>query len=88
MNSVKVVINSIEDSEAGKRIIEDVKEEDVKETTDITVGILERGTESGKTTLMFCLKYPDGKISLAQMTGRNFEALHQIYLGAKERFEK
>jgi hypothetical protein len=84
MNSVKVVINSIEDSEAGKRIIE----EDVKETTDITVGILERGTESGKTTLMFCLKYPDGKISLAQMTGRNFEALHQIYLGAKERFEK
>jgi hypothetical protein len=83
MNSVKVVINSIEDSEAGKRIIEDVKEE-----ADITVGILERGTESGKTTLMFCLKYPDGKISLAQMTGRNFEALHQIYLGAKERFEK
>ncbi len=90
MEAIKIVINSIEDAENGKGIMkEDILPDlsNLKETKDLTIGILEKGTRGGQTTLMFCLKNEDGTISMAQCTGNQFEMLIGAFRGAVERFE-
>lgn len=90
MNLVKVVINSLEDAANGKGIREDIASDlsNLKETEDITIGILENGTHSGQTTLMFCLKNNDGTVSMAQCTANQFEMLIGAFRGAVQRFGK
>lgn len=88
MEVLKIVINSLEDSKNGIPAIKGVTPENVKQTKDITVVILEGGTVSGATSLMFALKHPDGQICVAEITGNHLEGLYQAYKGAKERFGK
>lgn len=76
----------MEDAKAGKPIVDGITMDQVKETKDLTVGILENGTTSGNISFMFCLKNSDGTVSMAQMTANQFEMLHGAYMGARARF--
>lgn len=90
MPSLKIVINSIEDAKAGKPIVEEINK-DLSNLTEVesekmTIGILEKGTQAGQTSLMVIMKTPDGKFVMSQITGNMFEALISAYRGANERF--
>jgi len=87
MQKVKVVIQSLADVENGKDIFEGVTKENIIESEDITVGILEKGTVNGQTSLMIGLKQPDGTVYMGQMTANIFEAVAGALRGARERFE-
>lgn len=50
------------------------------------MGILEKGTKGGQTTVMFVLKTPEGKSIVAQATGNEFNAMHQVFKTADEKF--
>lgn len=88
MELVKVVIQSLEDAKNGKPIVEGSTVEKTEECKSLTVGILEGGTKSGKTSLMFCLRMEDGSVKIAQMTANHFEMLHGSLRGAIQRFGK
>lgn len=85
---LKIRIQSLEDAKNGIPIIENLDPKDVTEVQDLTVGILEGGTVSGATSLMFVLKTTDGKSVMAQITAKQFDGLMGAFLGAIERFGK
>lgn len=87
MVAVKTVVQSLEDAKAGKPIVEGLTLEKIKETHDLTIGILEAGMTSGRTSLMFCLKMPDDTYSIAQMSAAQFEMVIAAVRGATQRFE-
>ncbi len=84
--SVKIVVQSIEDANNGMRIKDDVTKENIEEVDHITMGILEKGTKGGQTTIMFVVETKDGKNIISQCTGREFEAMYFAWKGADERF--
>lgn len=85
MTHVKVIVQSKEEAENGKKIV-DVHPEDIIEAENLTIGILEGGMQSGKTSLMFCHEHKDGTVSVAQCSGVNLEQLYAVFKGAKHRF--
>lgn len=89
MTHCTIVIQSLEDAKNGKGII-DIKLEDswkIKEATELTIGILEKGTSGGQVSFMFMLEMSDGTFSMSQITANMFESLISIYNGAVQRFE-
>jgi hypothetical protein len=81
---VKVKIQSIDDAQKGIGIIDGNPK--VEESKSLTVGILEKGTVEGQTTLMFVLEFEDG-VKVAQCTGNEFEMLYGAFKGADKRFK-
>ncbi len=83
---IKIVINTIEDAKAGKKIDEETTKENIRETNRMTVGILEKGTQGNRTSVMFILKNPDGTFSIAQCTAKELLAIADCVKGAQQRF--
>lgn len=84
--SVKIVIQSIEDANNGLRIKDNAIKENTEEVDHFTMGILEKGTKGGQTTLMFVVETKEGTNIVSQCTGREFEAMYFAWKGADERF--
>jgi hypothetical protein len=87
MRAVKVVIQSLDDVKNGKPIVEGMTPENIEETHNLTVGVLESGMESGKTSLMFVLQMGDGTFKVAEMSAGQFEMLTSVVKGAVMRFD-
>lgn len=83
----KIVIQSLKDAKNGKPIVKGLDLWKSKTTKDFTVGILEGGMRSGKTSLMFILQHSDGSSSIAEMSAAQFEMLIQVVRGATQRFD-
>lgn len=83
---VKIIINSISEAKAGVPIVPGTLPENTHQATEFNVGILEKGTEAGRTSVMIVLKNPDGTFTMGQCTAREFEAIAAALKGAKERF--
>lgn len=86
MTHLIVKIQSLADAAAGMSIIPGVQPSQVEETSELITAILEGGTQSGQTVLMFLLKYPDGSHKKVQITANQFEMLVGAYVGAQHRF--
>ncbi len=87
MVAVKLVIQSVEDAKNGKPLLEGVTQENLHECEEFSIGILEKGTIGGQTTLMFICKDGD-KAVVGQMTANQFEMLIGAVRGAIQRFGK
>ena len=83
MIEVTVKIQSLEDVKDGKGILE--KKAVPIKVDHLTVGILEDGMESGRTSLMFLLENGD-KVYMAEMSMDMFEGLCSAAHGARIRF--
>lgn len=83
---VTVKIQSLEDANNGVPLVEGLSIENVVDVDHFTMGILEKGTLGGQTTVMFVAKTPDGKHVVMQATGNEFNAMHQVFKAADERF--
>lgn len=88
MEAIKIVVNSLEDANAGKPIVEGVKKDlsNVHQAKNVTFGLLEKGMQSGRTSLMIILENPDGTFSVGQMTQDHLEVLNAAVRGAVGRF--
>lgn len=87
MGAIKINIQSLEDVQNGKGLIDGLIQEDIHECQEFSVGILENGTQGGQTSLMFICK--DGnKAVIGQMTANQFEMLIGAFRGAVQRFGK
>ena len=86
METVKIVINSVEDAKNGVKIVETATVENIEETKNITFAILEKGMASGRSSLMVILVDKDGKHLTGQFTQGHLEALVGALKGAKQRF--
>ena len=84
--SVTVKIQSLDDASKGIRIVDDATMENTESVDHFTMGILEKGTKGGQTTVMFAIKTEDGKYVIAQATGNEFEAMYQMFLSAEQKF--
>lgn len=87
MTGIRIVINSKEDAAAGTPIVKDLKMEDLRESNDLTIAILQEGMQSGATSLMFLIKNADGTTSMAQTSKALFEQVYAALLGAEQRWE-
>lgn len=87
MEVLKIVINSEEDAKAGRGICEGLTKDQIIETKDLTIGILENGTSLGQPVVMFVLRQPDGTAHVAQITANHFVSLVQVYNAAVTKFE-
>lgn len=85
MVATTITIQSLEDADNGKPLAKGLKE--VRECEKFSVGILEKGTEGGQTTLMFICQDGDKGV-VGQMTANQFELLIDVFRGAIERFGK
>lgn len=74
MPATTIVIQSIEDARNGKKLVEGVERENLHECEEFSVGILEKGTVGGQTTLMFICRDGDNAV-VGQMTANQFEML-------------
>ena len=83
---LKIRIQSKQNARDGQPVVEGLKPTDVKPIKDFTVGILEGGTVSGQTTLMFATQDEAGNTFIKEITGREFESLYGIYQSAQQRF--
>ncbi|AMJ65019.1 hypothetical protein [Hymenobacter sp. PAMC 26628] len=88
MAALSVTIQSLQDVAAGKPIAADVDVDNMRHATAITVGILEAGTVSGATSLMFILQDAHGKAVVGECTANQFEMLVGAFRGAVGRFGK
>ncbi len=87
MTHVKIVIQSLEDAENGKPILENSPPADqYKRLEDVTVGILEGGMQSGKTSLMFIAQDKNKEVHYFEMSANNLEMLAGAVKGAQARF--
>ena len=86
--AINIIIQSVEDAKKGKPIIANIERSNIVEAESLSVGILEKGTVAGQTTLMFILKNKDGKVIIAECTGNQFEMMIGAYRGAVHRFGK
>lgn len=85
--AIKITIQSVEDAKAGKAIVPGL---DMAKTEEcqMEIGILEKGTVNGQTTLMFICTGEDGLTKCGQMTANQFEMLIATFRGAVQRFGK
>jgi hypothetical protein len=91
MIKLSINIQSLNDVEKGKPAIEGITKENIIESEDVSVGILESGTVSGQTVIMFAVKIatPDGeKYVVSQLTENIFNSLVGALKGANERFKE
>lgn len=86
MSVLTIKIQSLEDEKAGKLIIEG-KSHKVEEAQHLTIGILEAGMESGRTSISFISHLKDGTHVIAQASAAHFEMLIGAVRGAVQRFE-
>lgn len=84
--SVSIRVQSLEDAAKGMRIVDDATMENTESVEHFTMGILEKGTKGGQTTVMFAIRMQDGKYAIAQATGNEFEAMYQTFLAADQKF--
>lgn len=85
---ITIIINSIEDAKNNKPIVDGLNIGDITEATTCTIGILEKGTKGGQTSLMFILQDADGKAFVAQCTANQFEGIIGAFRGAVQRFSE
>lgn len=57
-----------------------------EDAANVQIGIIEKGTVGGQTTLAICLETQDGRNILAEITGNQFEGLIGAFRGAHQRF--
>jgi hypothetical protein len=88
MEVIKIVVQSLEDAKNGKPIVQGHDLDKCQQSKDLTIGILEGGMESGKTSLMFVIMHPDGTSAMAEMSANQFEGLIGCFRGAVQRFGK
>jgi len=91
MNLSKMVIkiHTKAEHEAGEPLMEGVKWEDIVDCGEMTVGILEKGTKKGNTSLMFLMKDPEsGKVYMGQCTANHLRGLSEALAGAEARFKE
>lgn len=88
MESIVIRIQSVEDANKGIPLVEGITRGNVIESKKLTVGILEAGTVSGATSLMFVIELPDGKFAVAECTANQFEGVLGAFKGALQRFGK
>lgn len=84
--SVVVKIQSLEDAANGIKIVDEATPENTESVNQFTMGILEKGTKGGQTTVMFVVKTADGKHVVAQATGREFKAMYDVFVAADQKF--
>ena len=84
--SVSIKIQSLEDASDGIPLIKGLSIENVIDVNHFTMGILEKGTLGGQTTVMFVVQTPDGKHVVTQATGNEFRAMYQAYVTADKIF--
>ena len=88
MIKVTVKIQSLEDALKGVAILNDSPPVDeYKQLGDVTVGVLEGGMQSGKTSLMFLARDKHGEVHYFEMSADNFEGVAAAVKGARERFK-
>lgn len=87
MPMTKIVIQSIEDAKNGTKLVEGVTRENIHECEEFSVGILEKGTQGGQTSIMFICRDGD-KATIGQMTANQFDMLIGAFRGAVQRFGK
>lgn len=95
MNHVAVTIQSIKDlhnGEGGNTLIKEFsaaggKKEDITVVERLDVTIMEAGTVSGQTTLLFAMKDVNGEISYFELTAHIMTMLASTLLGAEKRFQ-
>lgn len=85
MEPLRVVIQSLKEAAKGTPLLENSPPIENYTRCDLTVGILEGGMQSGKTSLMILLQDGD-KVYYAEMSANHFEALGHAVRGAQERF--
>lgn len=83
---VTIRIQSLEDAAKGMRIVDGATMENSESVDHFTMGILEKGTKGGQTTVMFAIKTEDGKYVIAQATGNEFDVMYKTFLAADEKF--
>lgn len=90
MIHLNIIIQSLEDAESKRNpILPNTSKENIIESEDITVGILEGGMQSGGTSLMICLPVPGyDDVVIGQISESLFEGLISTYRGAQTRFKK
>ena len=86
MVSTRIVIQSLKDLQNGRQLIEGVKQKNIMETAEFSVGILESGTVGGQASIMFICKDND-KAVVGQMTQNQFDMLINAFRGAIQRFK-
>jgi hypothetical protein len=84
---LNVVINTLADARAGIPIVEGCTRENITQADQLTIGILESGMTSGRTSLMFILTMNDGTFKVAECSAAQFEMLIGAVRGAVKRFE-
>ncbi len=87
MQHIAIKIQSVQDANEGKPLIDGLTKDNIVEAERMTVGILEKGTEGGQTVLMF-LQHLEGtnKVVCFQATARLFQGLYGVFQGAQLRF--
>lgn len=88
MPHLKIKIQSLKDAENGIPLFDGVTEKNSIETTEMQVGIIEKGTKNGQDVLIFAMKNTIGEYQLFQMTENIFESLASAFKGAQERFKE
>lgn len=88
MPHLKIKVQSLKDAEKGIKLFDDVTPENSIETTEMQVGIIEKGTQNGQDVLIFCMKNTIGEFQLFQMTENIFNSLSSAFKGAQERFKE
>jgi hypothetical protein len=86
MEKITIKINTMEDALNGKPLIEGKTPEQFTEADNITVGILEKGMASGRSSLMVLFEMPDGSVTFGQITPDQLEGINAAFKGAEERF--
>jgi hypothetical protein len=84
-------VNSIADFKSGRKLFADNKELIAKGHTYATIkalGVLEAGTEKGKTSVMFLLEDPRGDFTIAQIPYSVFKVLFTLAQNANLSFTK
>ena len=89
MTVLSVKAQSLLDAKKGKPLFsdDDLIGMELVEVSNLSVGILEGGTENGQVSLSFLTKNKkDGIVTVVQMTANQFTMLVSAYNGAIQRF--
>lgn len=88
MSVINLRIQSLEDVKKGIPLFEGMTIENTVENADVlNIGILEHGTVSGQTTIIFAIKHEE-KYVLAEITANQFNAMQSAFKGAEIRFKE
>lgn len=86
MEHVQIEINTLDDTNRGKKLFPDLEGKPIAMGRVSHFGILEGGMVSGKTSCMVAITLEDGSVAIGQVTGNLFDGMAKALEGARIRF--